>query len=334
MKGGVVMMLCAVLRAKAEGVVPAGDIILTIMADEEAGSDFGARFLTEEHPEQFEGARYAIGEGGGSSQHMFGRRYYPVTVAEKQVCWMRATLHGPGGHGASVHRDGAMAKLGHLLTTLNGNRLPVHITPVMEHMIPSLAESAPAEQAMLLRELLDPARTDAALDELAAQGVRQARMLDALLHNTVNATVVRGGDKTNVIPSRIDLELDGRVLPGYTSADIMAEVRALVGDGELELDVVRHDAGGAEPDLGLFPLLKELIQEADPDGAPIPSMVGGFTDGRMFARLGIQNYGCLPQKLPADFNHSATVHGADERVPVETIEFGSDVLFKLLQRYA
>ena len=279
MKGGVVMMLCAVLRAKAEGVVPAGDIILTIMADEEAGSDYGARFLTEEHPEQFEGARYAIGEGGGSSQHMFGRRYYPVTVAEKQVCWMRATLHGPGGHGASVHRDGAMAKLGHLLTTLNGNRLPVHVTPVMEQMDDALAESAPAEQAMLLRELLDPARTDAALDELAAQGVRQARMLDALLHNTVNATVVRGGDKTNVIPSRIDLELDGRVLPGYTSDDIMAEVRALVGDGELELDVVRHDAGGAEPDLGLFPLLKELIQEADPDGVA-HSVDGGRLHGR------------------------------------------------------
>ena len=62
-------------------------------------------------------------------------------------------------------------------------------------------------------------------------------------------------------------------------------------------------------------------------------MVGGFTDGRMFARLGIQNYGCLPQKLPADFNHSVTVHGADERVPVETLEFGTDVLYNLVQRY-
>ena len=65
MKSGVTMMTCAVLRAAAEGRVPAGDIVLTIMSDEEAGSDYGARFLTEEHPEQFEGAKYAIGEGGG-----------------------------------------------------------------------------------------------------------------------------------------------------------------------------------------------------------------------------------------------------------------------------
>lgn len=105
MKGGVVMMLTAVMRAKAEGYVPAGDIILAIVADEEeAGSDYGARFVTEEHAEQFAGAKYAIGEGGGSSQFIGDRRLYNVMVAEKQVCWMRATFRGPGGHGSSPLR--------------------------------------------------------------------------------------------------------------------------------------------------------------------------------------------------------------------------------------
>ncbi len=332
MKGDVTIMLSAVLRAKAEGIVPAGDIILTIMADEENGSDYGARFLTEEHPEQFEGAKYAIGEGGGSSQTVFGKRIYNVTVAEKQVCWMKAAVTGPGGHGSQPLRDGAMAKLGHLLTTLNSNRLPVHIIPVMEEMVTVLAHAAPAEQAGLLMDLLDPEKTDDALDALAAQGIPQARMLDALTHNTVNATVVHGGIKTNVVPSRIDLELDGRLLPGFTPDDFMAEIHALVGD-DLELEVLRYDAGGADPDLGLYPLLKELIQSADPEGVPIPAMVGGFTDGRMFTRIGIQNYGCIPQKMPDGFNHSPLVHGADERVHVDTIEWGAEVMFNLIQRY-
>lgn len=86
MKGGVAMMLAAILRAKTEGLQPAGDIILAVMADEEAASDYGARFLVEEHAEQFEGVRYAIGEGGGSSQNIFDQRFYPIMVAEKQVC--------------------------------------------------------------------------------------------------------------------------------------------------------------------------------------------------------------------------------------------------------
>ncbi len=332
MKGDVAMMMSAVMRAKAEGVVPAGDIILTIMADEENGSDYGARFLTEQHPEQFEGAAFAIGEGGGSSTNIFGRRIYNITVAEKQVCWLRGSITGPGGHGSQPLRDGAMAKLGHLLTTLNSNRLPVHITPVMEQMIGALSEIAPEDQAPLLMQLLDPEKTDAALDQLVAMGVRQASRLDALLHNTVNVTVVHGGGKTNVIPSRINLELDGRVLPGFTPDEFMAEIHELVGD-DVDLEVLRYDAGGGEPDMTLYPLLKALIQEADPDAVPVPAMVGGFTDGRMFTRMGIQNYGCVPAKMPDDFNHSPTVHGANERVPAETIEWGANVLFELIKRY-
>jgi acetylornithine deacetylase/succinyl-diaminopimelate desuccinylase-like protein len=332
MKGGVAMMVAALLRAKAEGLQPAGDIILAVMADEEAASDYGARFLVEEHPEQFEGVRYAIGEGGGTSQTIFDHRFYPIMVAEKQVCWMQATLRGDGGHGSMPLRNGAMAKLGSLLTALNAQRLPVHITPVARQMIAAIAETLPEPVDAAVARLLDSTQTNATLDSLDAQGLRAARGWDALLHNTVNATVVRASNKTNVIPSTVEVELDGRVLPGYTAADIQAEIRAIAGE-DFELSTIRHDPVGSKPDMTLYPLLANLIREADPTGVPIPSMVGGFTDGRMFARLGIQNYGFLPQNLPADFASGSMVHGADERVPVSTIEFGTRVLYRLLERY-
>lgn len=332
MKSGVTMITCAVLHAVAEGFKPAGDIILTIMSDEEAGSDYGARFLTEQHPEQFDGAAYAVGEGGGSAQYLGDQRYYPLMVAEKQVCWLQTRITGPGGHGSTPLRDGAMARLGKLLTTLNENRLPVHVTPVMKQMLPALAEHAPDHLAEAALTLLDPARTDATLDQMAAEGQPQARSFDALLHNTVNATVVGGGIKTNVIPSEILLELDGRVLPGFSSDDLISELHELLGD-DLEFDIIRHDPGQAGVDMGLFPLLKEIVEELDPVGVVIPSMVGGFTDGRMFSRLGIQNYGFLPLKLPPGINFGATVHAADERVPVEALEFGVRAISTLLERY-
>ncbi len=332
MKSGVTMMTCAVLRAAAAGRKPAGDVILTIMSDEEAGSDYGARFLTERHPEQFEGAQYAIGEGGGSAQYMGDRRFYPLMVAEKQVCWLRARISGPGGHGSTPLRDGAMARLGSILTTLNSNRLPVHVTPVMRQMLPALAEHAPAHLAVAALALLDEDRTDAQLDQMLADGLPQARSFDALLHNTVNATVVGGGIKTNVIPSEILLELDGRVLPGFTSDDLISELHVLLGD-DLPFEIIRHDPGEAGVNMALFPLLKTVVEELDPDGVVIPSMVGGFTDGRMFSRLGIQNYGFLPMKLPPGTNFSATVHAADERVPVEALEFGLQAMSTIIERY-
>ncbi len=332
MKGGVVMMTCAVLRALAEGKQPAGDIILTILADEEAGSDYGARFVTEQHPEQFAGAAYAIGEGGGGAQYLGDKRFYPLMVAEKQVCWLRTRFTGPGGHGSSPLRDGAMAKLGAALTTLNSRRLPVHLTEAMEFMLDGLAGIATPEMKSAVAGLREPSTVDATLDSLYASGTPLARALDALLHNTVNATVVNGGFKTNVIPSHIELELDGRVLPGFSADDFMAELHELLGD-DLLFEIIRHDPGSAVVDMSLFPLLAGIVEEMDPEAAVIPSMVGGFTDGRMFTRLGIQNYGFLPVKMPKGVDLGATVHGANERVPVEGLEFGVRAISTLLERY-
>jgi acetylornithine deacetylase/succinyl-diaminopimelate desuccinylase-like protein len=92
MKGGIAMMLSAVLRAKAEGLIPTGDIVLVILCDEEAGSEYGARYLVENHPDQFAGIRYAIGEFGGYTAHVGTKKFYPIQIAEKQVCWIKATV--------------------------------------------------------------------------------------------------------------------------------------------------------------------------------------------------------------------------------------------------
>ncbi|HNT77532.1 MAG TPA: M20/M25/M40 family metallo-hydrolase, partial [Anaerolineae bacterium] len=110
-KGAAAMMTVALLRAKAEGVVPPGDIIFTALADEEAGGAYGAKFLVERHPEQFEGARFAIGEGGGVSIKMAGKKLYFIMLGEKQICSVRLTLRGRAGHGSVPQRGQAMAKL-------------------------------------------------------------------------------------------------------------------------------------------------------------------------------------------------------------------------------
>jgi acetylornithine deacetylase/succinyl-diaminopimelate desuccinylase-like protein len=111
MKGAVAMMLAAVMKAKADGLVPAGDIILAILADEEAGGDFGARFLVQDHPEWFANVHYALGEAGGFTFHLGKRRFYPIQVAEKQICWMTATIQGPGGQGSMIVQGSAMSEL-------------------------------------------------------------------------------------------------------------------------------------------------------------------------------------------------------------------------------
>lgn len=328
MKGGVTMMVAAVLRARAEGLELPGDVVLALVSDEEAGGDAGAGFLVEEHPDLFEGIRYALGEFGGFSLHVGGQRFYPIQTAEKQICWMKATVRGPGGHGSMPVCGGAMAKLGGLLQKLDRQRLPVHVTPVARDMIESIAASIGGLQGRVLRLLTRPILTDSVLGLLGERG----RLFDPLLHNSVSPTVLRASEKVNVIPCQASVGLDGRLLPGYEPDDMIAELRQIVGD-DVELEVIRYDPGPPEPDLGLFDTLAAVLREADPDGAPVPLLMSGVTDARLFSRLGIQTYGFTPMRLPEDFNFVETIHAANERIPVEAVEFGTDAIYRVLQRF-
>jgi acetylornithine deacetylase/succinyl-diaminopimelate desuccinylase-like protein len=327
MKGGVAMMLSAFLRAKAENVQPPGDIILTIVSDEEAGGDFGAKFLVEEHPEHFAGIHYAIGEFGGFTLSVGKRCFYPIQVAEKQICWLKATVHGPGGHGSLPVRNGAMARLSRLLVLLEANRLPVHVTPPARLMFSPMASALGGVSGLMIAQLLNPRLADAVLNLLGERG----RLFEPLLRNTVSPTILHGSSKINVIPSEVSVELDGRMLPGFQPDELIKELRPIVGP-QVELEVVRFDPGPAEPDMGWFDTLAGILKEADPQGVPIPLMLSGVTDGRFFSRLGIQTYGFLPMQLPEDFNFTQTIHAADERIPTPALEFGTSAIYRALQR--
>jgi acetylornithine deacetylase/succinyl-diaminopimelate desuccinylase-like protein len=329
MKGGVAMMLGATLALAESGQAPPGDVLFCALSDEEALGTYGAAFLADEHAEVFDGVKHAIGEFGGARQQFAGIPSYPIQVAEKTVCWTRVTIRGPGGHGSLPMHGGAMARLGRLLTKLDERRLPVHITQVPETMIGALAGAIPEHGDELKQALLDPERTDVTLDALGEQG----ELLDAMLHNTVNATIVRGGDKVNVIPSEIVLELDGRLVPGQTPEDLFRELRELSGDDELEFEA-EHDPGPDVADLSLLPLLSEVLERADPGTIAVPMLLPAVTDGRLFARLGIQTYGFLPMRLPAEVTFTKLIHAADERVPAEEVRWGADRIREVLERYS
>ena len=330
MKSGVAMLLDAFLRAARGELKPRGDVILAGLSDEEAGGDFGARFLAEEHADLFAGVKHALGEFGGFSSEVAGRRVYPIQVAEKQICWLRAVVRGPGGHASMPQRGGTTARLGRLLRALDRKRTPVHVTPVARQFVEGLADGLPRAKAAVVRGLLNPALTDRVLALLPAE---QRSGFAPILRNTATPTIIRGGDKINVVPSEIEVELDGRLLPGFTPDDLIRELHALAG-ADIELSVVRHDAGPKEPDMSWFDGLAAILRELDPTGKPVPLLMPGVTDGRFFSRIGIQTYGFLPLTLPADFKLFSIVHAADERVPADAVRFGAEAVGRAVERYA
>lgn len=327
MKGAIAMMTAALVRLQREGRVPDGDILFAAVADEEQSGTHGARWLVQNHPDLFAGVRHAIGEIGGVSISFGGKRLYPIAVAEKQSCPLEVVLRGPSGHGSMPLRGGAAAKLGEALRRLDRRRLPVRITPPVRASLAAMARELPFPLSAVLRLLAVPALADFVLGLAGAGG----RFFDPLLHDTVNATVVRGGEAFNVIPAEVKLGLDARIVPGGKPDEILAEVRALLGP-EAEVRVVEYEPGPAEADLSLFDTLAGVLREVDPEGAAVPFVLAGVTDARIFSTLGIQTYGFTPLKLPPDLEFMKLLHGADERVPIEALTFGTDAILRLLGR--
>ncbi len=330
MKGGVAMMTAAFLKAKAENIDLPGDVILCVLSDEEAGGDYGAKFMIEEHADIFEGVKYAIGEFGGFPMYIGGKKFFAIQTAEKSICWTKVTFRGPAGHGSMPRRSpvNATYKLAKALEALNTHRLPVHVTPAAEHMINAIADGLGGDMGNMLRQMLVAEHTDAVIDELGDLG----RRFDAILHNTASPNIVQGGDKINVIPGQMELQIDMRTVPGFDSEQAMQEIRDLIGEwGEVEL--VRHSAGSGHLDMGMFDTMAEILLDGQDNAHVFPLLISGGTDGRFFSELDIQTYGYLPMDLPEDFDFLLTVHAADERLPTEAMYFGTDKIFAVLQRF-
>jgi acetylornithine deacetylase/succinyl-diaminopimelate desuccinylase-like protein len=320
MKGKTAMDLAAMTVLARSGRRPDRDVVMVVVADEEAGCRYGSRWLAENHPDLIR-AEVCLNEVGGFSMSLLGVRYYPIQVAEKGVCWLRLTFRGVPGHGSVPKPDSAPVKLARAIARLGETRLPVHVTPEATRFVEALAAHQPLPIALALRGLSNPYLAPPLLD----YGIRdpgQRSGLEAILRNTVSPTVVRAGSKTNVIPGIATVELDGRTLPGQTLEDLVAEVRAVVGQ-EFEVEILENlDPVVTSCDTPEYETLCATIRAHDPDGVPVPWIIPGFTDDKFYAALGARCYGFAPLRLPEGMKFDTMFHGHDERVPVEGYRWG------------
>lgn len=319
-------MCTAIMCRLAAGGPLARDVIFAAVADEEAGCDRGSRFLVEQHRSLVE-AEYAIGESGGFSLHLGDATFYPIQVAEKGFCWVRARITGEPGHGSMPRQDSAVTRLGEALAALGRARFPVHPTRYVSEFLDALRARQPALIQPLVRLIARP--------QLLARIVRlvpnasAARGFAALLSNTAAATVVRAGAKTNVIPGVAEFEIDGRTLPGQTDEDLLAELRAVLGPG-VELEIMKSapptvTEPAASP---LFDVIQRQIEQREPGAVVVPYMIPGFTDAKYFSQTGARWYGFSPVKLErgSGIRFADMFHGNDERIPVAGLAWGVDVL--------
>jgi acetylornithine deacetylase/succinyl-diaminopimelate desuccinylase-like protein len=326
----VTMSIMCLILLKRAGVPLKRDLIFCGVADEETGGEYGAQFMVNEHSEKVR-AEYSIGEVGGFPLEMFGTRFYLVQVAEKGAYWFRIKTSGQPGHGSIPDSNSALIKAARIAATLGAKRLPQHNVEAASRFIKLLASHLKFPKNIIFKLLLNPTFSNFILDNLIPQK-DVARALAAVLHNTANPTMIRAGNKSNVIPSEATLEVDGRILPGFTREDFIKELRALIGD-EAEIEVMREMTPTESPVQDpIMDLISEVIASHDPAGLVAPYLVTGITDATHWKRLGIKCYGFSPVKLPEEASFTNLFHGHDERITIEGFRFGLKVLFELVTK--
>lgn len=324
MKDMVGMMIVVARQLKRAGIVPPRDLVFAFLADEEHGGSYGARWLVENRPDLFDGVTEAVGEVGGFSLTVprpdgGERRLYLVETAEKGLSWMRLTAQGRAGHGSMVHERNAVTAVAEAVARLGRHRFPLVVTDAVAQFL-----AAVGEETGLTFDTASP-DLEGVIDKLGPM----ARMLNAVLRDTANPTMLKAGYKANVIPATAEAVVDCRVLPGRKAA-FEAEVDELIGP-----DVTREwikDLSSYETEFSgdLVDAMNAAVLAFDPDGRTVPYMLSGGTDAKSFTRLGIRCFGFSPLRLPPELDFAALFHGVDERVPVEALRFGTDVLAHFL----
>ncbi|WP_046730130.1 M20/M25/M40 family metallo-hydrolase [Streptomyces humi] len=313
-------MILAVVRGWArEGVRPRRDIVVAFTADEEASAVDGSGFLADHHPELFEGCTEGVGESGAFTFHDGGgRQLYPVAAGERGTAWLRLTARGRAGHGSKVNKQNAVTRLAAAVARIGEHTWPPRLTPTVS--------AALTEIAVLYGIEPDLHEVDLLLDKLGPA----AKLVEATVRNSANPTMLNAGYKVNVIPGEAVAFVDGRYLYG-TEDEFRATLDRLTGpDVDWEFEH-REVALQAPLDAPIYARMRAAVEEFAPEGHVVPYCMSGGTDAKQFSRLGIAGYGFAPLRLPEGLDYQALFHGVDERVPVEALHFGVQVLDRFLR---
>ena len=313
-------MIIAIFRMWAKkGIKPPRNIVLAFFADEEAGSLFGSRWMVAKHPEVFKGCSEAISEVGGFSVTVAGdKRLYFIETAQKGIHWMRLSASGRAGHGSMMNPENALTRLSEAVSKVGSYEWPQRYTKTVKVLFNKIAE--------VTGKKYDEKDLRPLLEEIGPM----ARMIGATLQNTANPTMLEAGYKANVIPQSASAVIDGRFLPGLEN-ELNHTIKDIIGP-DITVETITHDIA-LEVDFegDLVESMNRSILAFDPEGIPVPYLMSGGTDNKALSELGITGYGFSPLQLPADLDFMALFHGVDERVPVDGIKFGVNVLEEFLR---
>ena len=327
-KGLGIVQLQAFLALADSGQPLRRDVWYVASADEEAGGAFGAGWLIEAHPEIFAGVGYLLNEGGAVRQIGEGLAVM-VEVTQKVPLWLRLSASGRPGHGSAPQVETAVTRLLRATHRIAQTRFAPRVVPAVAEMFQGLA---PLQDESLSSFFEDPRRAIAD-DEFMLSLQIDNPGTHALLRNTCSITRLAGSAKINVVPARAQAELDCRLLPDQDPDAFIEQLATIINDDDVQIErIMGFSPAVSSVDTDLFEAVRRVSDKHFPGALVVPHVASGFTDSHFFRDLGITSYGYSPFMMSV--GESRGVHGNDERISVENLQRGTQVMTEILQEFA
>jgi acetylornithine deacetylase/succinyl-diaminopimelate desuccinylase-like protein len=300
------------------------DVILVANSDEEAGGDWGMGWLISNKPDLIR-AEFALNEGG-RTRIVNGRPLYvAVQNMEKVAHNVRVIATGPGGHASVPLAGNAISRLARALARIAEHEEPVRINATTRAFFSQLSAVWP--NAAEGRAMADVASRDERRIARGARVLSAIPIYNAVLRNGISPTLVDGGIRSNVIPTEATANLNVRTLPGQSIDSVVARLRRIVADKKVTFEIDRDtiDAPPSSFRSAMFTAIADAVRVADSSMVVVPYMSTGATDSARLRAWGVQTYGILP--FPLTLEDEERMHGNDERVPIESLLFGTKVIY-------
>ena len=315
-------MAVATKHLANDGFAPDGTLIYLAVSDEEALGTYGASYLTTEEPDAVR-ADYVITESGGFPMESASGTKRPVIVGEKGSYWCTVRISGTPGHASTPFRtDNALVKAAEVVRRIDAYVPETQIHDIWRRFVEGIDWGPELTSA-----LLDAANFTELCHALPLGLARQAH---ACTHTTFAPTVMHAGTKTNVIPDRVELEIDIRTLPGQTGEQVRAQLAEIIGPDlapSVEVIHANDDPSTASPvETPLWDALQRVTDRVAPGSKNIPFLTRAATDARFFRRLGATAYGFGLFSPRITFEEFAVMfHGDDERVDQESLRLSTEL---------
>ena len=326
MKGDGIAHLVALLALKRSGVPLSRDIVYIANADEELGSTGVLRFAAE-HADLVSDVEFLITEGGDNPIVNGQLQFIGVGVAEKRTFWQRLTVRGIPSHGSRPTPHNPVPRLAAAVSRLASYETPLEVTPPAERFFRDISHTYQSPQ----REWLADIRRALEIPE-ARQWILSNVSWNAILRMTITPTVLRGSDKTNVIPPTAVAEVDVRLLPHHDKDSALVLLKRIVADTAVHFETLLEPKTPLQSPVEgeFFEAVERAVAIVRP-GTFVTSVMQPFaTDRPIYQHVGIKVYGIDPFLLETT-ERQRGMHGNDERVSVENIGFGVRFIYEIVK---